>query len=94
MRIETPADKIALSIVGLRNARAGLMSGLKVHDKSAVKARIDVFDEMISRVSDIDRNLKQLSLDARRNSTDELCHLNDLGRGGTAYGGSSPPNDS
>jgi hypothetical protein len=62
---EMPADRIAVSIFCLRNARARLARAAQPHDKSAVKARIDICDELIRRVGEIDRNLRQLSSNAR-----------------------------
>ncbi|MGP9813834.1 hypothetical protein ACTZWT_20175 [Rhodopseudomonas sp. NSM] len=61
---DTPADRIAISIVCLRNARAGLNLVAQPHDSPAVRARIDICDELISRVGEIDRTLRQLSSEA------------------------------
>ncbi|HEY9216194.1 MAG TPA: hypothetical protein VIQ29_25485 [Ancylobacter sp.] len=58
---EMPADRIAVSIFCLRNARARLARAALPHDKSTVKARIDICDELIDKVGEIDRNLRQLS---------------------------------
>jgi hypothetical protein len=72
---ETPADRIAMSIVNLRIARAGLAIVPQPHDRSTFKARIDVCDELISRVGEIDRNLRQLSSDVYRARMNGLvCH--------------------
>jgi hypothetical protein len=57
---QTFIDEIVASIVCLRNARLGLALGLQSHDHSAVKARIDLCDELISTVGEIGRNLEQL----------------------------------
>ncbi len=60
---KTPADEIAVSIVCLRNARAEFANVGQPHDKHTFKARIDLCDELINRVGEIDRNLKQLTSD-------------------------------
>jgi hypothetical protein len=67
---ETLTDRIAVSIFCLRNARAGLALVPPQHDRLTVKARIDICDEMINRVGEIDRNLRQLSSDAHRARSD------------------------
>lgn len=67
---ETPADRIALSIVRLRNARAGLAQVKPLENRITFKARIDICEEMISRVREIDHNLRQLSSQNRRGPAD------------------------
>lgn len=71
---ETHAHKIAVLMVSLRNARAGLALGPHPHDKSAVKARIVIYDELVSRLGEVDRNLRQLSSDAHRMQANEIQH--------------------
>ena len=53
-------DEIVASMVCLRNARAGLTDILPSQDLLAIKARIDLCDELIDRVGEIGRNLDQL----------------------------------
>ncbi|UZE48061.1 hypothetical protein [Rhodopseudomonas sp. P2A-2r] len=62
---EMPADRIVVSIFCLRNARARLARTAQPRDKSTVEARIDICDELIHRVGEIDRDLRQLSSNAR-----------------------------
>jgi hypothetical protein len=60
---DTPAERIVVSIVSLRNARAGLAHVPPPHDRSTLRARIDICDELINRVGEIDRDLRQLLSD-------------------------------
>jgi hypothetical protein len=53
-------DEIVASMVCLRNARAGLTDIFPSQDLLAIKARIDLCDELIDRVGEIGRNLDQL----------------------------------
>lgn len=53
-------DEIVASIVCLRNARVGLAGEFPSHDHSAIKARIDLCDELINIVGEIGRNLDQI----------------------------------
>jgi hypothetical protein len=57
----TSADRLAASIVGLRNARARLTGVPTQFDRVTVKAQIDICDELISRVGEIDKSLRELS---------------------------------
>lgn len=64
---EIAVSKIAVSIVCLRNARAEFASVAQPHDRLTFKARIDLCDELINRMDEIDRNLRQLTSDLRGN---------------------------
>lgn len=68
---ETPVDRIVVSIVCLRNARAGLAHVSRPCDQSSLKAQIHIYDELINRVVEIDQNLRQLLSDASRTKGSE-----------------------
>lgn len=63
---ETAADRIVGSIVCLRKGREGLARLPQPRDRFAIKARIDIYEELINSVGEIDRALKWLSSDTPR----------------------------
>ncbi|RYH51944.1 MAG: hypothetical protein EON54_14815 [Alcaligenaceae bacterium] len=69
---ETPADRIAMSIICLRNARAGLAQMAKLNGNITYRTQIDICDELISAVQEIDSNLRQLSSQMRRERAGEI----------------------
>jgi hypothetical protein len=88
---KTPADEIAVSeiavsIVCLRNARAEFANVAQPHDRHTFKARIDLCDELINRVDEINRNLRQLTSDLRANGDIQqyLVGRNEIGSPGTS----------
>jgi hypothetical protein len=70
---EIEVSKITLSVVYLRNARAELATVPQPHDSLTFKARIDLCNELINRVGEIDRNLRQLTSDLRRDGDIRRC---------------------
>jgi hypothetical protein len=84
---ETPVDRIVASIACLRNARAGLAHVLQSHDQSSLRARIHICDELINRVGEIDRNLRQLLSDTDRARGSEVDQFTGTRRGGNSRTG-------
>jgi hypothetical protein len=66
---ETAADRIVGSIVCLRKGREGLAQLPQPRDRFAIKARIDIYEELMNSVGEINRTLKRLSSDARPSCT-------------------------
>jgi hypothetical protein len=64
--IETPTYRLAVSIVGLRKGREGLARLPQPRDRFTIKARIDIYDELINSVEEIDQSLRRLSSHAQR----------------------------
>ncbi len=75
---ESPADRIALSILRLRSARAELAQVTFRENRIALKARIDICEEMIDGVRDIDHNLRQLSSRSRHGRIGETHRDDEL----------------
>jgi len=63
-------DRIAVSMTSLRSARTDLATAPKPHDRVTFKTHIDLCDELISRVDEIDRNLRRLTSTAHQKLND------------------------